>query len=231
MLDICIKCNKLCDHCSSIGCVLLKNNHLQSLFTDTYLWMCAITFAHIDNHFLTIQGDPIIALVNSMFDNADSYPSDGQLDPEELWDTLEIFDGDGKQHYSHVTHWNGNRHFDDTFLTDCTGSCHFDNSPVHPVAKISTKWHVRFSARASWRFKSPTTGLFVHQTVQYGTKENSKAPHHWPFVRIIHRWPRGRQGDYIIGVDALVTQRARTSTAMGHSFFNIPFFSRNINQQ
>ena len=41
-------------------------------------------------------------------------------------------------------------HFDKIFITDVTGSCHFDNFqkwqlPVQPVMKVSSKWHLHFS--------------------------------------------------------------------------------------
>ena len=170
MFDICIKRNKLCDHCSSIGCVLLKNNHLQSLFTDTYLWMCAITFARIDNQFLLVQGDPIIALVNSMFDNADSYPNDGQLDPEELWDTLEIFDGDGEQHYSHVTHWNGKSSFWWKFCYRLHWKLLFWQLSSAASGENFVKLTFTFQCMSVITPKITTTRLFVQQTVQCSTK-------------------------------------------------------------
>ena len=39
----------------------------------------------------------------------------------------------------------------------------------------------------SWRHKSHTTRLFVQQVVQAYSKETTKAPRHWPFVRGIRR--------------------------------------------
>ena len=41
---------------------------------------------------------------------------------------------------------------------------------------------------ASRRLKSSTPLPFVHQIVQDNIKENTKAPHYWPFVGRIHQW-------------------------------------------
>ena len=38
------------------------------------------------------------------------------------------------------------RHFDNFFITDCTRR----QLPMRPVMNISSKWHFRFSAHASW---------------------------------------------------------------------------------
>ena len=45
-----------------------------------------------------------------------------------------------------------------------------------------TSWWLR------WDLKSPDSWLFI-QPIQEQIKENIKAPHLWPFVWEIHRWP------------------------------------------
>ena len=42
---------------------------------------------------------------------------------------------------------------------------------------------------AWWRLKPPASRLFTQPFVQVQIKENIKAPRHWPFVKVIHRWP------------------------------------------
>ena len=69
-------------------------------------------------------------------------------------------------------------------LTWCYGlySMHW-NITLKLFCIIVTSWWVW------WRFKSPTFPLFAQLLVQTQIKENIKAPCHWPFLLVIHRWP------------------------------------------
>ena len=45
--------------------------------------------------------------------------------------------------------------------------------------------------RGPWCPNSSTTGLPFWRFIQFNTHNTFKAPHHWYFVRGIHRWPVG----------------------------------------
>ena len=67
----------------------------------------------------------------------------------------------------------------------------YDNQlsfPIYDVFNVrrSGLWSLQCALRC---FKSPTPQSFVSQFVRANNKESIKAPHHWSFVRWIHRQP------------------------------------------
>ena len=74
--------------------------------------------------------------------------------------------------------------------------------------------------------KSKTIWLFIQQLVQADIKENSKAPHHWTFVKPIHRWWIASNANNVFmpmtqcktAVTPLLTHWSYCSLALSHQY-------------
>ena len=64
-------------------------------------------------------------------------------------------------------------------------SWHWPRRNIHKADVYSLQWRHMMGAMAP---RLPATPLFVQQFDQSNYKGHIKAPHHWPFVRVIHRW-------------------------------------------